>query len=62
LSLDKPQLVLVGGEVVGWNSLLPSLITLAEKLEELGVVYHDGTTSYIEIASKVCSWKSLFYN
>jgi hypothetical protein len=40
----------VGDEVVGWNPLLPSLIILAEKLEELGLVYHDGTASYIEVA------------
>jgi len=39
---------MVGGEVVGWNHLLPSLITLAEKLEELGLVYYDGSTSYVE--------------
>jgi hypothetical protein len=39
---------MVGSEVVGWNPLLSSLVTLAEQLEELGLVYHDGTASYIE--------------
>jgi hypothetical protein len=41
---------MVGDEVVGWNHLLSSLITLAEKLEELGLIYHNGTASYIEVA------------
>jgi hypothetical protein len=41
---------MVGSEVVGWNPLLHSLVILAEKLEELGLVYHDSTASYIEVA------------
>jgi hypothetical protein len=39
---------MVGGEVVGWNRLLPSLVTLAEHLEELGLVYANGEVIFLE--------------
>jgi hypothetical protein len=34
--------------VGGWNPLILSLISLAEGLEKLGLVYHNSTVSYIE--------------
>jgi len=43
---------MVGSEVVGWNRLLPSLTTLAEQLEELGLVYYNGSASYVESEQK----------
>ncbi len=44
---------LVGDEAVGWNPFLKSLIDLSGKLQELGIVYADGETIYINEAEYV---------
>jgi hypothetical protein len=41
-------IILVGDEVVRLNPTLPSLVALAKKLEELGLVYNNGTVIYVE--------------
>ena len=33
---------MVGDEVFSWNPLLSSLVTLAEQIEELGLLYTNG--------------------
>ena len=40
---------MVGDEVVGWNPFLASLISLAQELESLGLVYYNSSVSYIEL-------------
>jgi hypothetical protein len=39
---------MVGDKVVGWNPLISSLVTLAEQIEELGIIYIHGKATYIE--------------
>jgi len=38
----------VGDESSRWNTLLPSLIDLAEKLERLGLTYSNSLVTHIE--------------
>ena len=40
---------MVGDETVTLNPILASMFELAEELEQLGLVYHDGTASYVEV-------------
>jgi hypothetical protein len=41
---------MVGDEVSRWNPFLTSLVHLARKLEELGIVYTAGEAVYVEVA------------
>jgi hypothetical protein len=43
---------MVGDEVSGWNPFLNSLISLAEKLGKLGIIYCEDGVTYVELEEK----------
>jgi len=43
---------MVGDEVSSWNPFFNSLLHLAEQLEELGIMYFDEQTIYLERAPR----------
>ena len=41
------KMIMVGDGAVGWNPFLVSLVSLAQELEKLELVYYDGSISYV---------------